>query len=51
MKTNKRTERLHLRIDPDVITWLKRAAAKKRTTLSEMARQELYAAFERRHAK
>jgi len=33
------------------MAWLRRAAAKRRTTVSEIARQALNEKFEKRHAK
>ena len=51
-RTNrKRAQRLHVRMDDEVMGWLRKAAAKKRTTVSEMARQVVYEAFDARHAK
>jgi hypothetical protein len=48
MKTTRKTERLHVRFDGDVMTWLRRAAQNKRTTVSEVARQIVHAAFDQR---
>jgi hypothetical protein len=47
----KRDDRLHIRAEKELMAWLRRSAAKRRTTVSETARQVLYAAFETRHAK
>ena len=46
-----RTEKLSVSIDKDISSWLRRAAAKQRTTVSAMIRAALLPDFERRHAK
>jgi hypothetical protein len=38
------------RVESDVMAWLRRAAAKRRTTISHIARELLYKKFEERHA-
>lgn len=50
MKAQK-SERLDVRVERDVIGWLRRAAAKKRTTVSELTRQIIYEQYDQRHAK
>lgn len=47
----KREDRLHVRVGSELLTWLKRSAAKKHTTVSEVARQVLYAQYDARHSK
>lgn len=37
------------RIESEVACWLRRASKKKRVTISHLARELVYAAFEKRH--
>jgi len=41
-----KTERVNLRVERDLAKWLKRIAAKQRSTVSHVARQLLYSLFE-----
>jgi hypothetical protein len=40
-----------VRFDPDVLAWMRRAAAKRRVTVSHLVRELVHAKFEKRHAK
>lgn len=46
-----KTAKFDLRIDPEVKTWLKRAAAKSNISAGELARQILRERFDQRRAK
>jgi len=41
----KKTKIIHIRIEPDVWTWIKGLAKSKRTTVSDEARRILYDKF------
>jgi hypothetical protein len=42
---------LGIRVDPAVMSWLRRKAAASRRTVSDIARDMLHAGFDARHAK
>ena len=46
-----RTDKLSVSIGRDITAWLRRSAAKRRTSVSYIIREALLPAYERRHAK
>ena len=50
MKTTKKVF-VGLKLDPDVVAWLKRAARQERVTMSHVARRLIHAGYERRNHK
>jgi hypothetical protein len=49
MKMRKeRKELIAIRVDSDVVQWLKRAARNRRVTLTHLVREQLYRGFDQR---
>ncbi len=51
MATMGKEQRLNCRMDADVMGWMRRAAAKKRITVSALVRGLIMEKFNERHAK
>ncbi len=51
MVVKKKDDRLQCRMEPEVMGWMRKAAAKKRMTVSRFARTLLEEVYEARHAK
>jgi uncharacterized protein (DUF1778 family) len=52
MKTKQpKSETLRIRVTPDVMGWLRRAAAKAHIDVSDIVRPVIMDMFEKRHAK
>lgn len=50
MAKKQKMDRLNIRMDSDVMGWMRKAAAKKRMTVSMFARMVLSERFDERHA-
>ena len=51
MKQTKRSDKLSISMDKDLVAWLRRAAAKRRSSVSQVIEECVLPRFERRHAK
>jgi Arc/MetJ-type ribon-helix-helix transcriptional regulator len=47
----KPVRKISVSLGDDMVTWLKRSAAKKRSTVSQVIREYLAPSFDARHAK
>ena len=50
MKTTRKVF-VGIKLDPDVVKWLKRAARQERVTMSHVARRLIHAGYDRRNHK
>lgn len=51
MKTKNRVEKMSVSLTPEMAAWLRRAAAKKLSNVSQVIRELLQPAMDARHAK
>ena len=49
--SRKRSDKLSISMGADITAWLRRAAAKRRTTVSYLLREAVLPLYEARHAK